>query len=66
MTPEPFTPWSQLREHVRSRDGRPISQMTLHRWAQRGLITTYNIAGRRYIKLTETLARLAERDRAAN
>ena len=56
---EPFSPWQTLRPHVRGRNGHPISVMTLHRWRDQGVITVHQIGGQNYIRLNETLARLA-------
>jgi hypothetical protein len=56
---EPFSPWQTLRPHVLSRSGKPISTMTLHRWRDKGVIEVHQIGGLNYIKLNETLAKLA-------
>ncbi len=58
-TTDPFVPWQMLREHVRGRDGKPISTMTLHRWRERGVIRVHNIGGRNYVRLNEALARIS-------
>jgi hypothetical protein len=56
---EPLVPWQTLRQHVRGRNGRPISVMTLHRWRDKSVIEVHQIGGLNYIRLRETLARLA-------
>ena len=56
---DPFVPWQNLRQHVQGRNGKPISTMTLHRWRDKGVIPVHNIAGRNYVRLRETLDRIA-------
>lgn len=58
-TDDPLVPWQNLRDHVRGRTGEPISTMTLHRWRDKGVIPVHNIGGRNYVRIRETLGRIA-------
>jgi hypothetical protein len=56
---EPLQHWSVLRNSVIGRNGKPVSQMTMFRWKNRGVISTTLINGQNYLRVHETLARLA-------